>query len=519
MIGQTLYYLIAYYNHGKLSVFQPTKIHLASEGRTYHSDMVEYQWIAKLMYEMLYSMCIMVIVCQVIYGIYATTQLNPNRATFCFILAALDLIPFIVVYSVGHDKCFTLLVRYFEYDVHRLQEDGAFLAALIMNSRVFDTKNNVYWFYRSGSEGQSYIKNKLLMIECSNDSKRSPCETTDLINRAFWIKGQIQDPHNLRDNDCNSFTVSFDYADDMNLDWTARYNNLDLTFDYKTDNVSSIEFGFQNWVQQNFDLSKACIVDTESLRVIISVEIHKSNLTGNDLLVIAKSNLRSFRWEKFTDDLLLSSPRELSSNEEKLRIYNLSEHITVTRRIDKIDYFVSHSWEDSGENKCEVLRKFSEDFNSRHGRYPTFWLDKVCIDQMNPTNGIATLPINIGSCQSMLVLMSSSYMKRLWCVWELLTLFTFCNKELALERIKILSVKSKDNVEVDILEELENFDINNAHCFDPNEELKLRKIISMIGIERLKRCVNDLAETKCRRNRGKGRHSPSIKHKMKQGVS
>jgi hypothetical protein len=96
----------------------------------------------------------------------------------------------------------------------------------------------------------------------------------------------------------------------------------------------------------------------------------------------------------------------------------------------------------------------------------------------------------------MLVLMSTSYMKRLWCVWELFTLFTFCNKELALERIYMLSVNSKDGDEVDALKELESFDINKAHCFDPNEELKLRSIMNMIGIERLQRCIKTLANVK-----------------------
>jgi hypothetical protein len=253
---------------------------------------------------------------------------------------------------------------------------------------------------------------------------------------------------------------------------------------------------FNDWIRQNFDESKIDQVDLESQQVFITLAINKSSSTSNELLEIARKNLRVFDWEAFSDDLLLSSPRELSSDEEKVRVYSLSQHIIVNSRFDKIDFFVSHSWEDSGAHKCEVLREFCESFKTKHGRYPTLWLDKVCIDQINPTNGIATLPINIGSCQNMLVLMSTSYMKRLWCVWELFTLFTFCNKELALERIHMVNVKSKDGAEVDTLKELENFNINKAHCFDPNEELKLRTIMNMIGIERLQNCIKNIANLK-----------------------
>lgn len=98
----------------------------------------------------------------------------------------------------------------------------------------------------------------------------------------------------------------------------------------------------------------------------------------------------------------------------------------------------------------------------------------------------------------MLVLLSRSYMKRLWCVWELFSLFTFCNKELAIERIHIRPVKTKtpgDDGQVDIPGELRGFDINRAHCFGPNEEFKLRAILHEVGIDRLADCMAALART------------------------
>jgi len=137
------------------------------------------------------------------------------------------------------------------------------------------------------------------------------------------------------------------------------------------------------------------------------------------------------------------------------------------------------------------LRKFAKEFHDDHGRYPTFWLDKVCIDQSNPDDAIAVLPINIGACKSLLILMSPTYLSRLWCVWELLTLFTFCNKEIALQRLHILPVCEEKELG-GLLSQFDAFDWNNAHCFAPNEEFKMRQIMNNIGIERLASSMKEI---------------------------
>lgn len=88
---------------------------------------------------------------------------------------------------------------------------------------------------------------------------------------------------------------------------------------------------------------------------------------------------------------------------------------------------------------------------------------------------------------------SSSYSHRLWCIWELFSLFTFCNKELALERIEIVFLNDQNNSD-ELLTHLLDFDIDSAHCFDPNEEYKLRKIMYDIGIETLKSSLKILGQ-------------------------
>ena len=51
--------------------------------------------------------------------------------------------------------------------------------------------------------------------------------------------------------------------------------------------------------------------------------------------------------------------------------------------------------------------------------------DKVCIDQNNIRDGLKVLPVNVMACNKMLVLCGETYVQRLWCAWELFTLFSF----------------------------------------------------------------------------------------------
>lgn len=74
---------------------------------------------------------------------------------------------------------------------------------------------------------------------------------------------------------------------------------------------------------------------------------------------------------------------------------------------------------------------------------------------------------------SLLILVVTTLTKLFRCIWELFMLFTFCNKELGLERMQIICID--DNI--DIVSEIENFDIDKAHAFDPNEEYRLRHIM------------------------------------------
>ena len=65
-----------------------------------------------------------------------------------------------------------------------------------------------------------------------------------------------------------------------------------------------------------------------------------------------------------------------------------------------------------------------------------------------------------------------------------------------MDRLELVALGDKtdeENIE-DAIKNLEAFDVNNAHCFDPNEEYKLRIIMDKISTHRLKQITDDIAK-------------------------
>ena len=50
---------------------------------------------------------------------------------------------------------------------------------------------------------------------------------------------------------------------------------------------------------------------------------------------------------------------------------------------------------------------------------------QVCIDQNNIVDGLKVLPIIVMSCRHMLIMCGPTYAARLWCIFEIWTLFSF----------------------------------------------------------------------------------------------
>ena len=85
-------------------------------------------------------------------------------------------------------------------------------------------------------------------------------------------------------------------------------------------------------------------------------------------------------------NLLRESPRALKSLREKEELFLISTAVDIEcKHCGRVDYFVSHSWEDDAVGKSKALMVFARAFESKYGRRPSLWLDKVCIDQRPAT--------------------------------------------------------------------------------------------------------------------------------------
>lgn len=128
------------------------------------------------------------------------------------------------------------------------------------------------------------------------------------------------------------------------------------------------------------------------------------------------------------------------------------------------------------------------------------WLDKVCLNTGSKANtdGISLFPVTVGMCKRMLVVLSPSYLNRIWCVWELYAVFAFCIKELAADRVIIVDAGGGDQLKENALK----WSLDDAHCFDPNEELKLRRLFCIIGEEKFRESVLLLSRCKMVRPAG-----------------
>ena len=75
---------------------------------------------------------------------------------------------------------------------------------------------------------------------------------------------------------------------------------------------------------------------------------------------------------------------------------------------------------------------------------------------------------------------------------ELCTLFSFVEMESVLDKVSMVSL-DKDSTETSRMVELIYFKVENAKCYDPNEELKLNKVISAVGVEKFHDKIRTLA--------------------------
>lgn len=248
---------------------------------------------------------------------------------------------------------------------------------------------------------------------------------------------------------------------------------------------------------------QACQVETKTKDDNPSewVPMASGNTSGNELLALAKRTLRCVEWSNLTLDLLKSGPI-CGSSDSALQAnlyYNMSRDV---REDEEIDFFISHSWSDDADAKYAVLESVVASFQNSKGRSPIFWFDKVCIDQERIADGLRVLPVFVNACNHMLILCGSTYATRLWCIWEIFVLVAFVKVELAIERLYFAPLDgdgTRNNI-LNILGELENFDVANASCFNPNDQARLSRIIHGLGDERFNNLIHEIARACAQRD-------------------
>ncbi len=128
--------------------------------------------------------------------------------------------------------------------------------------------------------------------------------------------------------------------------------------------------------------------------------------TAKDALLMKEYAVKKFRYWEMTDvfdkEIFTVSPREIKDDEKKCEEClkkSKKPETKILRRSQRIDYFISHAWDDDAEKKVELLKNFAKEFKSRHKRWPKVWLDKTCIDNTHEdfdNLSIACLPITLG---------------------------------------------------------------------------------------------------------------------------
>jgi len=222
-------------------------------------------------------------------------------------------------------------------------------------------------------------------------------------------------------------------------------------------------------------------LDVKNLRTQ-RVKITSLSASWSDLLNQARLNLRCVDWSSVSVDLFLSGSAASG--------YQLSRPV---RKNEVIDFFLSHSWHDDGLLKYEAIKAICDRFTAQRGRPPSLWIDKCCIDQERISDGLRVLPVNLAACNQVLVACGPTYQRRLWCIWELFTLMAFTDLSVAIEKV-VLAPLATDAA----FEELAMFQLDDASCYDPNEEAQLLRVIEGLGKNVFTERVRTLGRTvKC----------------------
>ena len=209
-------------------------------------------------------------------------------------------------------------------------------------------------------------------------------------------------------------------------------------------------------------------------------------LSAKHFREFAMKNLRGLSFDELRPEDLHHARQHTGRDEGDM----LALHSFPCRRLDEIDAFVSHAWGDDYKQRYVALRGWAMQFELENGRWPVIWLDKACIDQASIEDSIKCLPIFLAHSERLVVLGGPLWPTRLWCVIEL---FCFLRVGGDANAIVFLPLTGRDSVHLtdwsieecqaaeedsEMRKSLQEFKVQNAHCYDADRDLLLRAIES-----------------------------------------
>lgn len=279
--------------------------------------------------------------------------------------------------------------------------------------------------------------------------------------------------------------------------WLFRDGNYDMSYD-------------ESDCRRFFILGKVIFCTTEQLVVeykdmssnpekVLTKEV---SFPRGDVLEDPIAIMRCIDWETFVKEkrFLCNSLREVRVRNEGDNPYNYSRFLKFG---EHVDFFISHAWgDDDGQLKMDVLSDLANKFKARKGRFPTFWIDRFCIDESNIENCIVHIPFFIGACRRMIVLSSETYFTKRMCVYELFLVYLGSlakpeskRRANAFEKHVLFLPIDKTHGDVVTIDNLIDFSFNDTKCFDPNQSNLLDRLFMAGGINIFEQELRDHANT------------------------
>jgi len=151
--------------------------------------------------------------------------------------------------------------------------------------------------------------------------------------------------------------------------------------------------------------------------------------------------------------------------------------LSKSASLGSCDAFVSHSWSDDADAKWAVLQEWCASFRAQHGREPSLWIDKFCINQADVGADLQCLPVFMCGCKELLVLSGITYFSRLWCIIEL---FTHHHAGSGNRKLTVKPVLRADRHDEDlrsIASTVRHFHVETCTCSSRRDRNKMIEII------------------------------------------